>query len=67
MNTAEKELTDAGPLQSEAQACPTMKALVKLQPRKLVTHRFALSDAMNAYDTFGNAGPADLALALLEE
>ena len=27
----------------------------KLQPGKLVTHRFALSDIMKAYDTFGNA------------
>ena len=27
----------------------------KLQPGKLVTHRFALDDVMNAYDTFGNA------------
>jgi alcohol dehydrogenase len=27
----------------------------KLQPAKLVTHRFALADAMKAYDTFGNA------------
>ena len=27
----------------------------KLQPSKLVTHRFALNDAMKAYDTFGNA------------
>jgi alcohol dehydrogenase len=27
----------------------------KLQPSKLVTHRFALSDIMKAYDTFGNA------------
>ena len=27
----------------------------KLQPRKLVTHRFALNDVMKAYDTFGNA------------
>jgi alcohol dehydrogenase len=26
-----------------------------LQPSKLVTHRFALADAMKAYDTFGNA------------
>jgi alcohol dehydrogenase len=26
-----------------------------LQPGKLVTHRFALDDAMRAYDTFGNA------------
>jgi len=28
----------------------------KLQPSKLVTHRFAMSDIMKAYDTFGNAG-----------
>jgi alcohol dehydrogenase len=27
----------------------------KLQPGKLVTHRFALDDVMNAYDTFTNA------------
>jgi alcohol dehydrogenase len=27
----------------------------KLQPAKLVTHRFALGDVMSAYDTFGNA------------
>jgi alcohol dehydrogenase len=27
----------------------------KLQPGKLVTHRFLLSDVMKAYDTFGNA------------
>jgi alcohol dehydrogenase len=27
----------------------------KLQPRKLVTHRFALSNVMKAYDTFANA------------
>jgi alcohol dehydrogenase len=27
----------------------------KLQPGKLVTHRFPLSDVMKAYDTFGNA------------
>jgi alcohol dehydrogenase len=27
----------------------------KLQPSKLVTHRFALKDVMKAYDTFGNA------------
>jgi alcohol dehydrogenase len=27
----------------------------KLQPGKLVTHRFALNDIMKAYDTFGNA------------
>jgi alcohol dehydrogenase len=27
----------------------------KLQPKSLITHRFALSDAMNAYEVFGNA------------
>jgi alcohol dehydrogenase len=27
----------------------------RLQPRKLVTHRFGLADVMQAYDTFGNA------------
>ncbi len=27
----------------------------KLQPGKLVTHRFTMSDIMKAYDTFGNA------------
>jgi alcohol dehydrogenase len=27
----------------------------KLQPKKLVTHRFAMNDMMKAYDTFGNA------------
>jgi alcohol dehydrogenase len=27
----------------------------KLQPSKLVTHRFALNEVMKAYDTFGNA------------
>ncbi len=27
----------------------------KLQPSKLVTHRFAMHDIMKAYDTFGNA------------
>jgi alcohol dehydrogenase len=27
----------------------------KLQPGKLITHRFALNDIMKAYDTFGNA------------
>ncbi|MCU1245117.1 MAG: alcohol dehydrogenase [Acidobacteria bacterium] len=27
----------------------------KVQPGKLVTHRFAMSDIMRAYDTFGNA------------
>ncbi len=29
----------------------------KLQPSKLVTHRFALDAIMTAYDTIGNAGP----------
>ena len=39
-------------------AIPMLLKLVqagKLKPAKLVTHRFALSDIMKAYDTFGNA------------
>lgn len=39
-------------------AIPLLLKLVqsgKLQPAKLVTHRFALGDIMKAYDTFGNA------------
>ncbi len=36
----------------------------KLQPRKLVTHRFALSEMMEAYDTFGNAA-AESALKVI--
>ena len=39
-------------------AIPMLLKLVrsgKLQPAKLVTHRFALDDIMKAYDTFGNA------------
>ena len=31
----------------------------KLQPSKLVTHRFAIDDIMKAYDTFGNAEKKD--------
>jgi alcohol dehydrogenase len=27
----------------------------KVQPKKLVTHRFAMSDILKAYETFGNA------------
>ena len=37
---------------------PTLLKLVqsgRLQPKRLVTHRFAMSDAMKAYDTFANA------------
>lgn len=30
----------------------------RLQPKKLVTHRFALSEVMKAYDTFANAAKA---------
>jgi alcohol dehydrogenase len=30
----------------------------KLQPNKLVTHRFAMNGIMKAYDTFGNAAKA---------
>ena len=39
-------------------AIPMLLKLVqsgKLEPAKLVTHRFALGDIMRAYDTFGNA------------
>lgn len=39
-------------------AIPMLLTLVrsgKLQPAKLITHRFALDDIMKAYDTFGNA------------
>jgi len=32
-----------------------MVAVGRLHPEKLVTHRFALSDAVRAYDTFGRA------------
>jgi alcohol dehydrogenase len=31
----------------------------KLQPSRLVTHRFAMNDIMKAYDTFGNAAKED--------
>ena len=31
----------------------------KLQPGKLVTHRFAMKDIMKAYDTFANAVKED--------
>ena len=31
----------------------------KLQPSKLVTHRFGMNDIMKAYDTFGNAAKED--------
>jgi alcohol dehydrogenase len=37
---------------------PTLLKMVqssKLQPGKLITHRFALANVMKAYDTFGNA------------
>ena len=27
----------------------------KLQPKRLITHRFAMEDMMKAYDTFANA------------
>ena len=48
-------------------AIPMLLKLVrsgKLQPGALVTHRFALSDAMKAYDTFGNAA-AERALKVI--
>jgi len=39
-------------------ATPTLMKMVetgRLEPKKLVTHRFQLDDVMKAYDTFGNA------------
>lgn len=48
-------------------AIPMLLKLVKsgkLQPAKLVTHRFALADIMKAYDTFGNAA-AERALKVI--
>jgi len=36
----------------------------RLQPRKLITHEFALHDTMKAYDTFGNAA-AEKALKVI--
>jgi alcohol dehydrogenase len=38
----------------------------KLQPAKLVTHRFALDDVMAAYDTFGNASKAGALKVILK-
>jgi alcohol dehydrogenase len=38
-----------------------------LQPRKLVTHRFALHDAMAAYDTFGNAAAESALKVILQK
>jgi alcohol dehydrogenase len=39
----------------------------KLRPGKLVTHRFALEDAMKAYDTFENAGPEGALKVILKK
>jgi alcohol dehydrogenase len=39
----------------------------KLQPRKLVTHRFALSDVVKAYDVFGNAAKEGALKVLLTQ
>jgi alcohol dehydrogenase len=38
----------------------------KLQPAKLITHRFALDDVMKAYDTFGNAAREDALKVVLK-
>lgn len=38
----------------------------QLDPRKLVTHRFELSDVMKAYDTFGNAAREHALKVVLE-
>jgi alcohol dehydrogenase len=48
-------------------AIPMLLKLVrsgKLQPARLVTHRFAMADIMEAYDTFGNAA-AERALKVI--
>ncbi|MGE5352103.1 MAG: zinc-dependent alcohol dehydrogenase family protein [Acidobacteriota bacterium] len=37
----------------------------KLQPEKLITHRFQLCDVMKAYDTFGNAAKENALKVLL--
>ncbi len=39
----------------------------KLQPRKLVTHRFAMSEMVKAYDTFGNAAKEGALKVLLTQ
>ncbi|MFY9909273.1 MAG: hypothetical protein WAK56_05495 [Candidatus Sulfotelmatobacter sp.] len=39
--------------------------VAKLQPDKLVTHRFAMNDIMKAYDTFGNAAKGGALKVLL--
>jgi alcohol dehydrogenase len=39
----------------------------RLQPKKLVTHRFALADVMKAYDTFGNAAKERALKVVLEK
>jgi alcohol dehydrogenase len=39
----------------------------KLQPQKLVTHRFAMNDIMKAYDTFGNAADDGALKVLLKK
>jgi len=38
----------------------------KLQPGKLVTHRFPMNDMMKAYDTFGNAAKEDALKVVLK-
>ena len=38
----------------------------KLQPSRLVTHRFALADVMKAYDTFGNAAKENALKVILK-
>ena len=38
----------------------------RLQPRKLVTHRFELAEIMKAYDTFGDAAKARALKVILQ-
>ena len=38
----------------------------KLDPKKLITHRFKLDDILNAYETFGNAAKTKALKVMLE-
>lgn len=38
----------------------------KLEPKKLITHRFKLDDILNAYETFGNAAKTKALKVILE-
>ena len=38
----------------------------RLEPNRLITHRFALDDIMNAYDTFGHAADTHALKVIIE-